>query len=79
MVFKKAILLLFSFKGAQSVYIISPLGDGIQQEHIPFLSLSFNTEYEIQIACYCTGYEYDDVKRLKLVANSWDEILFSEL
>jgi len=79
MVFKKAILLLFSFKGAQFVYIISPLTDGIQQNDIPFLSLSFNTKFEIQIACYCTDYKDADGKRLKMVANSWDEILFSKL
>ena len=43
------ILFLFGFEGSEFVYIVSPLSNGIRQDDIPFLSLSFNTEYEIQI------------------------------
>lgn len=74
------ILFLFSFEGSELVYIIvSSLRNGIRQDDIPFLSLLFNTEYEIQVVCYCTDYKDADGKRFKLVANSWDEILFSKL
>ena len=42
------ILFLFTFQGAEFIYIISSLNEGITQDLIPYLSLSFNTEYEIR-------------------------------
>jgi hypothetical protein len=73
------ILLFFTFEGSEFVYIVSSLTGGISQEHIPFLSLLFNTEYEIQLSCYCTDYKDVDGKRFRLFADSWDSLLFDKL
>jgi hypothetical protein len=73
------LLFLFTFEQGEYLYIISSLDGGIIEDSIPYLSLSFNNEYQIQIRFKSNEHSDSDGKMFRLNATSWENVTLTEL